>query len=196
MDLRPLHTAALADADSLVRRVGDGDLDRPTPCAEWSLGTLLAHMVGQHLGFAAAVRDGDAPRSAYAHVPFTVEAWERSLATLVDIFAEADLDAEVVEIELAPTALPVARLVGAQFLDTVVHTWDLARSLDEPYEPFAEVAEIVGRIAAGIPDDERRTAPGAAFAPARPEGNTAWEHTLARLGRDPAWQPESEGEPT
>ncbi len=92
-------------------------------------------MVGQHVGFAAAVRDGDAPPSAYTPVPYTPQAWDDSVATLLQAFAAADLDATAVEIELAATPLPIRRLVGAQFLDTVVHTWDVARSLEVAYQP-------------------------------------------------------------
>jgi uncharacterized protein (TIGR03086 family) len=190
VDLRPQHRAALDDATTrFVRRITAGDLARATPCAGWTLRELLAHMVGQHLGFAEAVRNGDAPRSAYAPVPFTLEQWDDSAARLVDAFAGADLAATAVEIELAPAPLPIGRLIAAQFLDTVVHTWDVARSLDEPYQPSGDVSDIVARIAEGIPDDDRRTASDAAFAPARPGGGTTWEQALARLGRDPHWQP-------
>jgi uncharacterized protein (TIGR03086 family) len=184
-DLRALHLLALDDADARVRRVGGRDLGLPTPCAGWSLADLLAHMIGQHLGFAAAVRDGAAPREAYAPRPFTRDLWERSAAALADAFAHADLSGEVVLVEIAPEARPVAFAVGAQLLDTVVHTWDVARALGEPYVPSAELVAAVARGAAVVPDDERRRRPGAAFAPALADGGSDWERTLARLGRDP-----------
>lgn len=183
----------MGTADELARRITGDDLPRATPCADWALGELLAHMVGQHLGFAAAVRNGDAPRSAYAPVAFTLDRWTESVAVLLDAFAGADLDATAVEIELAPQPLPIGRLVAAQFLDTVVHTWDIARAMGEPYQPSAEVSDVVAHLAGGIPDDERRTASGAAFAPALPDRGTAWDRALARLGRDPKWQPETLG---
>jgi uncharacterized protein (TIGR03086 family) len=184
-DLRALHLLALDDADARVRRVGDRDLGLPTPCAGWDLADLLAHMIGQHLGFAAAVRDGSAPGEAYAPRPFTREAWERSVSALADAFARADLGGEVVLVEIAPEPRPVTFAVGAQLLDTVIHTWDVARALGEPYVPSAELVGAVARGAAVVPDDERRRRPGAAFAPARADGGSEWERTLARLGRDP-----------
>jgi uncharacterized protein (TIGR03086 family) len=193
MDLRPQHRAALDEATRFVRRVTDDDLTRATACVDWTLRELLAHMVGQHLGFAAAVRNGTAPRAAYAPIPFTLEEWDASVAGLLDAFAHADLAAPAVELELAPVPLPIGRLVAAQFLDTVIHTWDVARSLDEPYLPSAEVAEVIAGIAEGIPDDDRRCASDAAFAPARPSGGTRWEQALARLGRDPHWQQQTVG---
>ena len=68
-----LHAEAMGLLDAVVQHVTDEDLDRPTPCAGWTVADLLAHEVGQHLGFAAAVRDGDAPESAYVPVPFSPE---------------------------------------------------------------------------------------------------------------------------
>jgi uncharacterized protein (TIGR03086 family) len=184
-DPRPLHRAALDAADAQVRCVTAEDLGRPTPCSAWTLADLLAHMIGQHLGFATAVREGTAPREAYAPRPYTLERWERSAATLLDAFAEADLDAEAVLIEISPDPRPVRWAVGAQLLDTVVHTWDVDQALGKTYVPGAELAAAVARGAFAVPDDERRTIRGAAFAPARHAPGSDWERALAQLGRDP-----------
>jgi uncharacterized protein (TIGR03086 family) len=184
-DLRPLHRLALDDADALVGRVGPDDLARPTPCAGWDVAALLAHMIGQHHGFAAAVRDGTAPFTAYAPRPFTPAAWTGSVRTLRDAFAAADLGGTAVLVEIARDALPLHRVVGAQLLDTAVHAWDLARGLGLQYVPAADLAAAVAAVAVAVPDDERRHRPGAAFAPSLPAGDTDWERALARLGRDP-----------
>src|SRR4051794_26901095 len=126
-DLVQLHHEALAVASSFVERVDEADLDRSTPCAAWDLRRLLEHMVGQHLGFAAVVRDGSAPASAYLPVSFTPARWRTSMEEMSTAFAGADLDARVVEVELDPVRpLPIAILLQAQILDTVVHTWDVA----------------------------------------------------------------------
>ena len=186
-----LHRAALDIASGYVARVTDADLGRATPCAAWTLRHLLEHMVGQHAGFATVVAAGSADASAYHPLPFTAASWRSSVDDLVAAFAAADLTAEVVEVELHPTRpLPVAVLVQAQFLDTVVHTWDVAAALGESYEPAPDVVEAVRRIAELIPDDAGREQPGAAFAPAVPTaGGTRWERTLGLLGRDPTWSP-------
>src|SRR5262245_7979353 len=55
MDMRELNSRAVLTSAAVVDRV-DGDLGRRTPCAEWTLGDLLAHMIAQHRGFAAAAR--------------------------------------------------------------------------------------------------------------------------------------------
>ncbi|GAB4069120.1 hypothetical protein GCM10028777_30120 [Angustibacter speluncae] len=86
---RALHARALRDLGDLVAQVGDADLARPTPCAAWDLATLLAHVVGQQRGFAAAAQDGDAPVDAYAHVPFTPAAFTTSADALLEAFARS-----------------------------------------------------------------------------------------------------------
>ncbi|TDE97439.1 TIGR03086 family protein [Occultella glacieicola] len=185
-DLRGIHNDALADATALVDRLAPEDLRRPSACAGWSVAQLLAHMVGQHHGFTAALRDGEAPASAYVPIPFTRRAWDESVAAMSEAFASRALDDTVLEVELHPTrALPVATLLGAQFLDTVIHTWDLAWGLGETFEPPAQQAEIVLGIAQGIPDTAYGTDGGTAFAPRLPVSGSAWQQALALVGRDP-----------
>jgi len=184
-DLRAQHRLAVEQAGEFVRRVQPGHLARPTPCGDWTLADLLAHMVGQHFGFGAAARHGDAPVEAYAPRPFDLAVWDESVADLLAAFAAADPAGQAVLREIAPAALPMAFVFSAQLLDTVVHTWDVAQSLGEPYEPSAELAETVAAIARAVPDDARRTRPNAAFAPALASTGSAWERTLAQLGRQP-----------
>ena len=53
----------------IVGKVGRDDLDRPTPCAGWTLGALLAHMIGQHYGFAAAAEGDSQDAAVFADRP-------------------------------------------------------------------------------------------------------------------------------
>ncbi len=185
VDLRSHHRSAVADAAQLVRRVSPDDLAGSTPCGDWTLADLLAHMIGQHRGFAAAAREGDAPGAAYTPQPFTLASWDASVADLLAAFDEADPDGQAVLCEIAPTPLPMSRVVAAQLLDTVVHSWDIARALGEWHEPSAELGSLVAEIARSVPDDDRRTRPNSAFAPSRRHSGSVWATTLAHLGRDP-----------
>jgi uncharacterized protein (TIGR03086 family) len=181
IELRPLHRTAMALADEVVRDIVPDDLYRATPCPDWDLAALLAHMIGQHHGFARAVRDGDAPRSSYAPVPFTAPAWSASLELVLDAFAAAEPEATVTEVELSPTPLPLHRIVGAQLLDTVAHTWDVAQALGRQFEPSGKLLDTITVLATTIPDSAR--GPGAAFGPVLPAHGGAWQRTLALLGR-------------
>ena len=184
-DRLALHAEAMELMDAVVAQVTDGDLERPTPCAGWTVADLLAHEVGQHLGFAAAVRDGDAPESAYAPVPFTTETWRDSVGAILSAFAAADPGAPVIEREITETPLPLRVLVDAQLLDLLAHAWDLAKGLGHDFTPPAHLAGDFLRMAQAIPD--RAYGEGHAFsARLAPEG-TDWQRGLRLLGRDPAW---------
>jgi uncharacterized protein (TIGR03086 family) len=185
-DPRPLHRRALTIADEHVDGIGAPDLANPTPCDQWTLADLLAHMIGQHEGFAFAVRAGTAPVTAFAPVPFSSERWRSSVATLLAAVEGARLDDTAVLVEIAPAPLSLSLVVGAQLLDTVVHTWDIARSLDGWYEPPDELADAVAELATLIPDDPDRSGDDLQFGPSRPGVGTPWQRALARLGRDPA----------
>lgn len=187
-DFRAVHRRALGTASEFVAGIGDGELGRPTPCVGWDLGDLLAHMVGQHYGFAAAVRDGDAPVEAYATQDVrgrVASAWQESVDVLTAAFAGADLDRPVRLVEIRPDRpLPAGVAVGFQLLDTVVHTWDLATGLGVEFEPDPELAGITLALARLVPARESRLGPGAAFAPVvAAAGDDDWTQALARTGR-------------
>ena len=188
-DLRPLHRRALEVAAPYVAGIDGDSLDRPTPCAGWDLRTLLAHVVGQHHGFAAAVTGGDAPPEAYAHrrvTPGRIAAdWQGSADRMTAAFAAAPLDRPVRLVEISTEQrFPAGTVVGFQLLDTVIHTWDVASALGADFVPDPELAGVTLQLARLIPQGESRLGPGAAFAPvvagARPD---EWEQALALTGR-------------
>lgn len=188
-DYRSLHRHALELARPYLAGVDGPALGRPTPCAGWDLGTLLAHVVGQHYGFAAAVTDGDAPPEAYAHRPVTpgraAADWQESADLLVAAFAAAPPDRPVRLVEVSPDQrFPAGAVVAFQLLDTVMHTWDLAAALGADFVPDPELASTMLPLARLIPQGEARLGPDAAFAPvvtsAAPDD---WTRALALTGR-------------
>jgi uncharacterized protein (TIGR03086 family) len=180
-DLRELHEKALALAVDLVAQVGPDDLRRPTPCAGWSLAELLGHMIGQHRGFAAAVRGLAAPAEAFLPVRFDPVAWHASVRELGSAFAAADVTATAVVVELSSTPLPMEQLVAAQLIDTVVHTWDIAQALGVDFTPPPDLRTATAAIAAALPD--RAYGPGRAFSAPLPCDGDTWQQTLALVGR-------------
>lgn len=181
-DLRDLHARALRLADGFVARVGPADLNRPTPCGDWLLAELLAHMIGQHRGFATAVRTSDAPPEAYRPVPFDPGRWRDSVSDVIAAFAATDPDSFAVVVELTHAPLPVGQVVAAQLIDTVVHTWDIAESLGVPFSPPPDLLAATLAIAEALPD--RAFGPGRAFANRlTADSDDPWQRTLALVGR-------------
>jgi len=64
------------------------------------------------------------------------------------------------------STVPVAAAVGMHLLDTVIHTWDVASRLGNPYRSDGELLTIVAAGAKRVPAGASRVKPGAPFAPA------------------------------
>lgn len=180
--MQTLHRHALDLASEQVAAVQPTDLGRPTPCADWDLAALLAHMTGQNHGFADALRGGT-DVAAYAPVP-GLEAWPRSVADLLDAVEHPRTDAVLLPEISTERRFPVATVLGFQTLDSAVHAWDVATALGRTWRPDPELAAAVLELARAVPAGPARTAPGAAFAPVLAvDGDDPWVTALALLGR-------------
>lgn len=178
------YDRALHDTTALAS-VAD-DLTLPTPCADWDLADLFGHMVGQNLGFAAAVGDGDAPVAAYETVAVTAEdvesRWQGSATRVRDAFAAADPEATVhlAEFGFSPT---VTVALGMQLLDAAVHAGDVATALGRTYRPAEPTVTFVLDLARQIAAQPGGTP---VFGAPLPEnGSDPWRDALRLLGRDP-----------
>ncbi len=187
-ELLAMYERALADCGSFVARAADTDLRAGTPCTDWDLAGLLAHMIGQNEGFAAAVRDGDADGSAYDPRPVTpssvLPAWSASVQRLLDAFrgAAADSPVRIADFGTFPARTPLRM----QLLDTVVHAWDVAASLGEEYRPSDDLVEFSAAFAADIAKRSPNGQPGIFAAPQTVTGTDSWVDALRLLGRVPA----------
>ncbi|MFJ9420245.1 TIGR03086 family metal-binding protein [Streptomyces sp. NPDC101227] len=192
--LRELHALALRDSVTAVRRITAADLARPTPCAAWTLGDLLAHMTAQHRGFAAAARGDGADRAHWALPrpgPDPVADHAAAAGEVIAAFAavgDPGSPFTLADLPAAPT-VPARRAIGFHLVDCVVHGWDVSRALDLPYAPGPDVLRAALPVAEAVPDDGRRTAPGSTFRPALPADGDGGplERILTLLGRSPSW---------
>ncbi|MFE1177472.1 TIGR03086 family metal-binding protein [Streptomyces sp. NPDC058773] len=198
--LRRLHARAVRDSVTLIRRVTPADLALPTPCAAWALDALLAHMTAQHHGFAAAARgEGRDPAHWSVRPPGADPAGQYTAAAESVIAAFATVDDPERACALpefsATRTFPAVRALGFHLIDYVVHTWDVARTLDLDYAPGAELLRAALPIARAVPDGEARLDPAGAFRPglAVDEDADTLEKILAALGRSPRWRSPERG---
>lgn len=186
-EMLTLHDAALADTTALVERAARGDLGIATPCEGWKLADLLSHMIGQNLGFAAAVATGDADEAAYAGPDVTpanaVAQWDASAEALRAAFGPADETAVVWLAEFDIQVTPAVAL-SMQLLDTAVHAWDVATALGDTYRPGDAVTELVLDFARQIASRPGGS-PGVFGEPLAETGADPWLDALRLLGRDP-----------
>jgi uncharacterized protein (TIGR03086 family) len=197
-DLIELDATAVRVSADLVAQLTPADLTRPTPCAGWTLYGLLAHMATQHYGFAAAAAGGErlGPWRLRRLGPDPAQDYRAAAETVLAAFAaDGVLGREFTLPEFTPRQrFTAAQAISFHFIDYVVHSWDVARTLGLPVS-FGPALLIAARgVASEVPGGEARLRPGAAFAPAVPlpgpgEGREGGglDEIVALLGRSPAW---------
>jgi uncharacterized protein (TIGR03086 family) len=177
----------------LVDTITATDLTRPTPCGDWTLAELIGHLTAQHHGFAAAAR-GEGADLIHWSVPEAgpdpVEAYRVAADDVIAAFAATGPDTPFTLPEITTRmTFPARRAIGFHLIDYVVHSWDLARSLDVPVDLDDDLVLVALPIAAAVPNGPERLAAGAAFAPALdlPPASSTLDEILLRLGRSPHW---------
>lgn len=193
-DIVELDRRAVEASVDVVSRITAADLDRPTPCGDWTLSELLAHMAAQHYGFAAAAEGGGGDLAVWQVRPLgdnPVAAYAEAAGRVIAAFAEPGVTGRRFEL---PEILPGVRFPGAQaisfhFIDYVVHGWDVARALGVGYQLDDGLVQAALPVAEAVPVGESRLRPGAAFGPGLPAADDAppLDRIMAMLGRSPAW---------
>jgi uncharacterized protein (TIGR03083 family) len=165
---------ALTQAADLLEQVGAGDLDRPTPCADWDVRDLANHLIAQPRVFVTMLQG--APPGWNGREDYTEHLGEELRTrgnALVNLWREVGDDTM-----LDP---------DWQAAEIAVHTWDLATALGRPTgdldEPLAQrslvtMDRILGPIRKGRAFGDARSAP---------EGSNAYEHLAAYAGRVVPW---------
>ncbi|MCQ9131377.1 TIGR03086 family metal-binding protein [Streptomyces hilarionis] len=194
--VQELDRRAVLRSAQIVARIRDDQWDAPTPCGDWTLRRLLAHMTAQHLGFAAAADGGPVDESVWRETPLADPrgAYAASVHRVLDAFAaDGVLEREFVLPWIHPTMRFAApRAIGFHLVDYVVHGWDVAVSAGLPAAYDDDLVAAAAEVAVKeVPVGPSRERPGAAFAPpVEPAGSTsAADRLLASLGRDPRWSP-------
>ncbi|WP_425326133.1 TIGR03086 family metal-binding protein [Nocardia otitidiscaviarum] len=191
-DLVALNARAVRASSAAVSHCGPADLSKPTPCADWTLRDLLIHMIAQHRGFAAAARGDDNPNHWRPHPlgPDPVADYRAAADDVLDAFAADDILERAFPLPEFTTEFrfPGTQALTFHFIDYVVHTWDVDRTLGRTTTFDDDLLAAALPIAEFVPDDASRTAPGAAFAPRRPwTGEATLDRIVALLGRSPRW---------
>lgn len=171
--------------------IGAGQAGDPTPCTEFSVADLRAHIVGWSSAFAAGFCDpaGQAPEA-------TATAVEGSGAEQVraagDRIADGiDAGGAERDVTLADgSAMPGEMALAMVLWEYQVHGWDIATATGQPWSPAAEPVEASIGFAEQMltPDFQGE---GKAFAPRVDVADDApaIERLVALSGRDPKWSP-------
>lgn len=194
IDVIEFNRRAVDRSIEIVSHTTTNDLERATPCSEWTLRQLLEHMIVQHHGFARAATGEVTTLADWAPKPLSddpVSEYKVAAEAVKGAFAVGGvLEQEFLLPEITSERTFVGReAVGFHFVDYVVHGWDAAKALgiDAGYDDDVVAAVLPYGLA--VPDGQARTSPKSMFAPplsVSPDATTL-DRLVAYLGRDPGW---------
>jgi len=122
-DAVELLDRSLAYTSVALADVTDDDLDRPTPCSRWSLGSLLAHMDDALDAFLEAA-EGVVAVDPPAPAPDRVGALREKACALLGAWVRAT----PATVRVGDAAVGSAVLVTAAALEIAVHGWDVGQA--------------------------------------------------------------------
>jgi|SRR5699024_1030330 len=144
-------------ADGFSKRVHaltGGDWSTPTPCPEWDVRALVAHVIDTHYGMLAELGHQYPESSPENDLPAT---WERARAAVLEAVNDPTTANRTVTSPFGE--LPFTDVTGGLLCaDTIYHTWDLARATGQDETLDAAACEDV--LAALGPMDADLRGPG------------------------------------
>jgi uncharacterized protein (TIGR03086 family) len=182
-------TTALHDTDRIVTGLIAGlttdQREHATPCDEWTVHDLIAHMCGGGHLIARTLLGEEAPDPPPDHLADGPGAgWTTTVAHL--------RSAATPEVLTANHQTPFGEVPGEAALSVIVadhltHAWDLARASGQAFEIDDELADFALATWRTVVPAEGRTGPG--FKAAVPVGDdpSAVARLIGYTGRDPEW---------
>lgn len=188
MDLLGALDMATGEFESRLARVPDDGWTLPTPCPEWDVRYLVAHVVGGNR-FANLILDGLRGSEAIERVMSTPQlgddamtAWTSTTTTQALAFHSPGALARQVDHPLGP--LTGRRFLELRVFDLALHAWDLARAIDADDTLDPDLVDVVLGIVQADPA-------GMGFgitALDRADHDAPTQTRLLHLtGRDPTW---------
>ena len=187
-DTRPLLARAFDQAEHLIAGTEATDRALPTPCDEWDVATLSAHMVAVVHRIAGMLGGADPmslPRFVESDDP--AAAWAAERATTDEVLGHDDVLGRTVT---APWGTVDGwQAIGSWAVELSTHAWDLAVATGRAGDLDESLAAAVRPIAQGYLPPVRPE--GVAFGPVVETGPdaSAYDRLVAWQGRDPGWRP-------
>ncbi len=162
-DPRPAYLAALDWVAGLARAVPADRMADPTPCDDFDVRTLLAHLVTtlrRPAALAAGTDPMAAPLVSDDVLDDPVSAYVDEAAALQAVWSGPDGEALLDRVARLPFGEVPARAALAAFLnETLVHGWDLAVATGQDPEADPELATTALATAHAYLPAERRGGP-------------------------------------
>jgi uncharacterized protein (TIGR03086 family) len=178
--------SVLNTTEGIVRGVKPDQLDLPTPCPGYTVGTLVSHMVTWNTTFADGAEQvpPSSDRAEYQADAHAGDKFSAASRRVVQAFRDGAADRTI---DLGNGPSPGETVFGLMLMEYIGHGWDLAVATDQP-TPYTETA-ITEALAAGqkMLKPEYR-GPDKSFGDVIEVGDEApvLDQLIGFLGRDPA----------
>jgi len=190
IDPRPLYRRAVAQTEITVAAVTPDQLGLPTPCPEYDVRTLLAHITGG-LTRTALVGEGDPEALTRPSMAEGVpdDGWPAAYRTAAARATAAWADGTKLDalVEVPWGKVPGRIALSGYVQEVLAHGWDLAKATGQPTEGDPELATWALAISRRILPPEIRGQEGVPFGPVVEVPADAGPYTqlAAWLGRHP-----------
>jgi uncharacterized protein (TIGR03086 family) len=175
-----LFGAATTQAAAVINAVTNEQLGDATPCSEWTVQQLIDHMIGgpdylaaAAAGIAPAPRSGSSAGDYVSAVSVALNGLRQPGA--LDLVCMSPLGFE----------WPLVQAAAGTFMDTLIHTWDLATATGQPSTLDSGLVDAC--IALFLPDMPEQGRAGGLIGPAVevPADAGPQARLLGALGRRP-----------
>lgn len=181
MELLTLHRRAKSCFAEVLQNIGAGQLEASTPCTEWKVRDVIAHVIAGDYKFSGH----DAPPMP-SDIEELIEAHVASAAIADAAFSAPDgLEREY---RFTSRVVPGRIAIHMRSRDAFVHGWDLARATGQSTDLDPDIAMYLlgfSRQEFGQPQGNERRGPGLRYAveqPTHPQCTKA-DELAAFLGR-------------
>ncbi|HUF84158.1 MAG TPA: TIGR03086 family metal-binding protein [Acidimicrobiia bacterium] len=187
MDTEEQLETAIATLRTVVAGIEPGQLDNPTPCANFDVRTLLGHFLGNLESVAGGLRGRPMPAELAPRPDLVgddpVKAYDAVMADFVAAVRSPGAMDRVLTVPFGE--VPAPALVGFVAFDLVVHGWDLATATGQRYEPPDELVAEVDAFARQVVAPEWRDGDTFAAEVEPRSGAAPVERLVAFSGRQP-----------
>jgi uncharacterized protein (TIGR03086 family) len=192
VDLGP----AARHLSDLLERIHDNQLGAPTPCGESTVGDILDHVNGLAQAFAAAATKDLGPVTSTPRAPDAARlspGWRVDIPNHTAALTQAWMDPAAWEgmTQVGGVSLP-GEVAGRIALNEIVlHSWDLARAIGQPYQQDPGLLETcLASLSAMYPPEDLERRKGIFAPPVDVPANAPLvDRVVAFSGRDPSWNP-------
>ena len=158
-DLNPLTSADATRVicQNVLRGIGEGDLDKPTPCTSFTIGQLADHLIGSMVGLGGMAGTTVTPAESGAVESRVAFAAGQAL----DAWHKRGLEGTV---KLGDDDMPAGVAASILSLELLIHAWDFAVASGQQVRVSDQVASYVLDLGRQVIQPQARD--GGAFAAA------------------------------